>query len=464
MTAAKYFFQQYKPENLRTLYEEHIALTSAVGIDRLNRVNFEKKLDDEITLINRRVAVGAYKFSQYREKLILKGAGKIPRVISIPTFRDRITLRALCNVLKNTFRGQLDVKLPQHTVAEVREGLASGAFTHFLKLDVTAFYPSIDHATLHKTLNKKVRKIEIRQLIISAIETSTVPYPDRAREKSDNGVPQGLAISNILAEIYLSRFDVWAGALGDVAYFRYVDDVLILAKDDPTSLFDTIKQKLSHEFCLDVHNLGSLGKSVVGTIADKFNFLGYQFEHGKASVKPDSIYRLEGSLARILTTYKYKCVAARAISNVAEQNLLLARARKICLWRLNLRITGCLFETVRRGWVFYFSQIDDEAISQLHNLDMTVKALIRRFAFTPETNELKSFVRSFHESKRSILCHRFIPNFDTTSVAEQRDFLNMYGVEDVVTMTDVQVTRVFKRRIRRETSELEQDIQGGSRG
>ena len=60
--------------------------------------------------------------------------------------------------------------------------------------------------------------------------------------------------------------------------------------------------------------------------------------------------------------------------------------------------------------------------------------------------------------------HQYIPNFDTTSIDEQRELLRLYGMENVDTMTDVQTNRAFKRRIRRETSDLEQDIEGGSRG
>ncbi|KQQ30946.1 hypothetical protein ASF61_17055 [Duganella sp. Leaf126] len=60
--------------------------------------------------------------------------------------------------------------------------------------------------------------------------------------------------------------------------------------------------------------------------------------------------------------------------------------------------------------------------------------------------------------------HQYIPNFDTTSIDDQRELLKLYGMENVDTMTDMQTNRAFKRRIRRETSDLEQDIEGGSRG
>ena len=464
MTAAKHFSVQYAVENLHAIYEQYISLTSAIGVDRLSRNIFELALGREIDLISKKTAAGTYKFSQYKEKLISKGAGKPPRVISIPTYRDRITLRALCNVLKKTFVDSLNVKLPQHTVSELRTGLASGKFTHFIKLDVTNFYPSVDHDILEAVLKRKIRKKEIHHLIRAAIETPTVAYPDRSKAKEARGVPQGLSISNILAEIYLSKFDEWAAKIDQVAFFRYVDDVLILTNGDPEELFEKVSACLLSGYRLQVHPLNTAGKSVVGKISDHFNFLGYDFKNMKASVKLDSIRRLESSLAKIFTTYKYRRVAAAAHPDPAVRKAMQERARKIFTWRLNLRITGCLFDDVRRGWVFYFSQIDDESIAQLHHLDKTIKVLCNRFAFHPAKGELKSFARSFHEAKRSNLIHQYIPNFDTTSIDEQRELLRLYGMENVDTMTDVQTNRAFKRRIRRETSDLEQDIEGGSRG
>lgn len=464
MSPAEHFVEAFAVDRLREIYEQYISLTSAIGIDRLSRGLFEPTLEREINFISNKVAAGTYRFSQYKEKLISKGAGKYPRVISIPTYRDRITLRALCNVLKHTFSESLELKLPQHTVAQLRTALASGQYTHFIKVDVTNFYPSIDHGILEVEVQQKIAVDEILRLIGAAIESPTVAYPDRDRKKETKGVPQGLSISNILAEIYLSSFDQWVATHHQVAYFRYVDDILILTNGDPEVLFNQVSAHLKSAFKLDAHPLNTAGKSVAGKIADEFNFLGYEFKNSKASVKRDSIRRLESSLAKIFTTYKYRRSAAAAHPIPFAREAMLERARKIFTWRLNLRITGCLFDGVRRGWVFFFSQIDEASIAQLQNLDKTIEVLCNRFAFQPNKGELKSFVRTYHEAKRGNDRQRYIPNYDTKSLGEQRDLLKLYGMENVDTMTDVQVTRAFKRRIRRETSELEQDIEGSSRG
>lgn len=462
MSAAKIFLKEYKTASLNKIYAEHVSITSAVGIDRLNRETFESRLQQEIDLISRKVNAGKYNFSQYKEKLISKGAGKIPRVISIPTFRDRITLRALCNVLRETHSSSFETKLPQHTISLLKDQLNNGSFNHFIKLDVTNFYPSIDHELLISSLKGKIRKATIIGLVESAIKTATVSYPDAKHTKSDRGVPQGLSISNVLAEIYLSKFDTWIKKNKGIYYLRYVDDILILTKSDPAALFANIQSKLDQEYKLNVHGLDSPGKSSIGSIDENFQFLGYQFQKKQASIKIESIRRIETSLAKIFTTYKYRRAAASYITNQDERQKALTKARAIFLWRLNLRITGCLFDNVRRGWVFYFSKIDDSALKQLHHLDKTVKTLFARFNFDLSQNEVKLFSRSYHESERASDFLRYIPNFDTASVTLQRKILEMYGIEGVVKMSDEKVEIEFRRRIRRETSELELDIQGAS--
>jgi len=464
MTAAKQFAKEFTLEQLNLLYSSHISLTGAIGIDRLSRAIFETRLEQEITLISRRVVEGKYKFSQYREKLISKGANKIPRVISIPTFRDRLTLRALCNVLKYTFSDQLNIKLPQHTISEIRMCLKTGAFLHFIKLDVKTFYPTIEHSVLLRILRSKIRKPEILTLISAAIESPTVAFPDRGQPKEDKGVPQGLSISNILAEIYLSEFDKWARVLPGVVYHRYVDDILILTKQEPYVLAEHFRAHMWEKYRLTTHEIGQTGKSSIGKIAEKFHFLGYEFRAGMASIKVDSIRRVEASIAKILTTYKYRCDSARKEPNPFKQLHFLSKARKICLWRLNLRATGCITEGVRKGWVFYFSQIDEDALSQLHHLDKTLKVLAHRFGLVLTSKEVKSFARTFHEAKRGNDVQRYIPNFDTKSLEYKREILTMYGIDNVSIMTEVMIDRMFKRKIRRETSEMEEDIQGGSRG
>jgi len=451
----------FASSNLKKIYEEHIAKTSAIGIDRINRSTFEKNLTSEIALIRRKAGNRSYHFSQFKEKLISKGAKRFPRVISIATFRDRITLRAICDILKSRFEGFLDLKIPQIVIHDLKHEIVSGKYKYFIKLDVQNFYPSISHAILREAIKRRIKSANVVSLLDSALETPTVSVADKGRRAEPVGVPQGLSISNILAEVFLHRFDLWMEKKRGVKYFRYVDDIFALCASDPAPLFSEMSRTLEDDFNLKIHDISLPGsKSVFGPIEEEFSFLGYLFVNGKARVKEQSIQRLESSLADAFTTYKYRCQEIkRKQKNKKLRRQDLTFAKNVLLWRVNLRITGCIFESTRKGWVFYFSQIDDSSVEQLHKLDKTVDSLMERFNVST-TKKLRSFVRVYFECRRRDPTERgYIPNFDTTSVASMRRILESYFGQSVKGLSDASVRSTFSFRIRRATRELEQDIQ-----
>ena len=148
MSAGDLFSAEFSSDKLLETYTDHIAQTGAIGIDRIGKKQFEQQLEQHITVLAQKANAGIYRFSQYREKLISKGAKKLPRVISIPTFRDRVALRALCNVLHETFDSELSLKIPQAVIHEVKEAIKGGEYKFFAKLDIKEFYPSVQHGLL----------------------------------------------------------------------------------------------------------------------------------------------------------------------------------------------------------------------------------------------------------------------------------------------------------------------------
>lgn len=462
MDSGDLFTQEFSLERLLEIYHAHVAQTSAIGIDRLGKGQFEKQLGQHIGVLHQKADSGTYRFSQYKEKLISKGAKKFPREISIPTFRDRIALRALCNVLHKAFASDLSLKIPQAVIHEVKESIKTGEYQFFAKLDIQNFYPSIRHAPLLDRIKTKTEDERFLKLLTSGLETPTVPFPNKEAASNKKGVPQGLAVSNILAEIYLAPFDHNYTNRKDIRYFRYVDDILVLAKSDATPLVEEMSKRLLDEYKLEAYPLKPGGtKTVCGPINDTFHFLGYEFRNQRCLAKMESVKRLEDSLADIFTTYKYKLqkIYSQSLDNDTRQSKFKV-ARNILMWRVNLRITGCLFEGARKGWVFYFSQIDEDHLEQLWRLDRTVGNLLGRFGLQSDY-QAKSFVRTFFETKRrNPTANSYIPNFDTTSVQQQRIILSSYfGMSHLNDWTDIEIQAEFAKRIRRATKELELDIQ-----
>jgi retron-type reverse transcriptase len=81
-------------------------------------------------------------------------------------------------------------------------------------------------------------------LIRRAIKNKTVPKNYKKVNSSSYhnkvGVPQGLSISNVLAGIYMKEFDIEFNNVG-LTYMRYVDDILIFAKQHE---INAIEQKV----------------------------------------------------------------------------------------------------------------------------------------------------------------------------------------------------------------------------
>jgi len=429
----------FSKSSLEEIYSNHVIFSGATGIDKVTHEIFMKSLGDQLDVVSRKALVGKYKYTKYRLKLISKGRGKLPREISIPTIRDRVALKAICEFLNQTFSGEVNFDLPQNVVRQVKNALSSGKYTAFIKLDVKGFYQSIDHDVLIHQLKSKISEPEILTEIIASITTPTV---EKTSDNNPNvkGVPQGLSISNILAAIYLG--EVVQKLKGrDFAYFRYVDDILILCTKEQA---ESIAKEVIGEFAsigLTVHDPeGASEKSKIGEICkEAFSYLGYRFESGRVTVRQESLDRLRESLTSIFTAYKY--------SKKKEQKFL--------KWRLDLRIGGCIFERKRKGWLFFFSEIDD--LQLLHELDHFIEKLCKRFQVEIKP---KSFVRAFYQIKHHIYETRYIPNYDKYSNDDMKEILKDYfGFENLDKMTTRQIEYHFKKKVSKQVKDLETDLQ-----
>ncbi|MCP5348243.1 MAG: reverse transcriptase domain-containing protein [Gammaproteobacteria bacterium] len=438
MTISDIFNKHFSEEQLKNIFSEHIVYSRAVGIDNLDQYSFRAQLDEQIEILSRKARLGNYRFTKYKLKLISKGRNKYPREISIPTVRDRIALRSLCDFLDEIYSGTIEFQLPQLVIREVKNDLIDEKYDACIKLDVTNFYPSIKHKELIKRLGRKIRDPKIKSLISSAISSPTVSISKETDVPALRGVPQGLAVSNILAAIYLLNIDKNLKAIKEIKYYRYVDDVLIFCDSSNAKEIAAIVIRMFRKIGLTIHDPEKVPeKSSIGPINAGFDYLGYKFYDNIVTVRPASVDRLKQSLVSIFTSYKY-----------SKQ-----KSVDFLLWRLNLRVTGCIYEQKSKGWLFFFAEINDEAL--LHSLDHYIKKLALRFnvSITP-----KKFVRAYKE-----LCHRkykthYIPNFDKYDLEQKKNVLAEYFGVSIESLEDERIEFEFKKRISKQTKDLLEDI------
>ena len=433
------FDSYYDVEYLRQVYLNSVSLSAATGIDNMSHQLLWPILDEQLGIVNRKVTSSNYIFSKYKLKLISKGRGKPPREISIPTIRDKIALKALCNFLQFKYQNVLNFKLPQTMIRELNTEISSKNFNSFIKFDVANFYPSIDHLKLISRLRKNIRDERVLKLIESAIKSPTVSKASKKDKPSTLGVPQGLSISNILAAIYLSNIDKYFSNKSGIKYFRYVDDVLVLCdkKDvqeisrDIISRFRKIKLKVyDPQKEPEKSSVGFLGE-------DSFGYLGYYFNNNVVSARVGSVEKLRESLLAIFTGYKHSRL----------------QSKEFLEWRLNLRITGCIFQNKSKGWMYFFSEMNDKTL--LHQLDDFLKSQCERFNVNIN---LKSFVRTYFQIKHNRRETKYIPNFDEYTEDQKVYVLNHYFQKKTENLTSLEIDYHFKKRISKQVKEIETDV------
>src|SRR5690606_30441268 len=132
------------------------------------------------------------------------------------------------------------------------------------------------------------------------------------------------------------------------------------------------------------------------------------------------------------------------------------RAEAYCQWKLNLRITGCIFEGKRLGWVAYFSQITTTA--QLRSVNHTIRKLSDRFCPRGEVRP-KSLIKTFYELQRGTTGnHRYIPNLDELDIGQKREVLAIWLGAEAQALSDSEVERRFAIKVSKAVRELEEDI------
>lgn len=139
-------------------------------------------------------------------------------------------------------------------------------------------------------------------MIEKAIKTPTFSssFPKKERENTINhkGIPQGLAISNILAEIYLSDMDEYMNKVVPF-YSRYVDDIMIILPRKANEMKAVLRKILSKK-----HLLLNKDKTKCDKVKNGVLFLGYWITPNIVSVPENKIALLLTRIAGLFTEYQ----------------------------------------------------------------------------------------------------------------------------------------------------------------
>jgi retron-type reverse transcriptase len=423
MEVEQFVKEKLSKSEIISVFNNYIVKHNIIVIDNIDNNSFWRKLAlyaDHISL-----SINSYKYSPYMEKLISKGRNKNPRVISIPTIKDRIVLYVLKETLHRIFPKCVNNQLVNVKIKELAYVISSKKTGSIIKIDLKGFYDSINQQILLDKINAGIKSDFFLSLIEKAITNPTVPKK-YAKDDKDSyyqylGIPQGLAISNILANIYLNDFD------GNISkhceyYYRYVDDILIIYDGDKSKgLYIKIKNDLQRIGL----NLNS-EKTRVLKIDEPFDFLGYRIKKCSLTIKAESIQKHVNSLFALLCNYKRLKEHKEARESWLKDELLINMFQS----ELNEKITGAISEKKKYGWLFYFNAIND--ISVLFKLNSILKSALFRMFSTDFLNKLtiKSYVRAYYEIKNDPKSG-YIKNYDNyDTILKKWEYLKFRGYID----------------------------------
>lgn len=358
--------------------------SQSVGIDGVTKHNFDTNLTYELETIERKILNHTYEFSYYKQLLMIKSHNKT-REISIPTLRDKITINYLHTILLQKFEEQLSQLQAPHIMINDIKNSKESYNNCFLKIDIKNFYPTINHELLLEELQGKFQdEPYLLELISKAITQSTVSpkTPSNQRIKYNNkiGVPQGLSVSGTLAQIYLQNIDKKYKSNKSIKFYRFVDDILIFCNQNN---LEKLQRSLKRDFKklkLTIHTFGeNLDKSTFGNIKEPFEFLGYRFIDDVITVRQSSSQKMFENLNILFAKYKNGEFSTK----------------KTFYKKLNLKITGCVIDGKRYGWIHFFSMINDHKL--LFILDRFIEKKCQKLNL--DYGKIKKYARAIYEIK-----------------------------------------------------------------
>lgn len=234
----------------------------------LHNKNKEKNINDlHLMLKNKTYKTSAYDIFKVYEP-------KERTVYRLPYYPDRIAHHAIMNILESIFVANFTADTYScikgrgiHSLLEKLKLLLKDipGTTYCLKLDITKFYPNVDHKILKTLLRKKFKDNDLLWLLNEIIDSA-------------DGLPIGNYLSQFLANFYLSYFDHWIKEhLAVKYYFRYADDIVILSdnKSYLHSLLSEIKNYFNNHLKLQVKS----NYQVFPVASRGIDFVGYVFYH-----------------------------------------------------------------------------------------------------------------------------------------------------------------------------------------
>ena len=201
-------------------------------------------------------------------------------VVQVWEYCDKLFVHLIYGILKPTFKAVISkrcyhLKGPsviRFITQQIKRVLASGEYEYAIRLDIKSYFASIDHDILLQQIeaayDDPLLKKYLRDIITIGIDR------DGLIDLPHKGIPIRSSLSPFFGALYLKPLDEAFETREGVAYWRYMDDVIILFKTQRQ--YQRAKKqifKILRELRLKL----SPHKTKMGKLDKPFHFLGVTF-------------------------------------------------------------------------------------------------------------------------------------------------------------------------------------------
>lgn len=283
------------------------------GFDNETIQKFKDHLDENIQKISKSLKGGEYNFVPLRAKPIPKEGGGV-RILRIPAVRDRVVLTALKMLIERRLQnfnrpcsfGYVKGRSRLDAIAAIRK-LAGAGNKWLMEADIKKFFDTVPRPILKEKFVREVRFRSITPIVERAIDLEVGNRDqfgpcDAAFLMAESGIPQGGVLSPMLANLYLSEFDIAMEKAG-FNLVRYADDFIVLcpSKEEAKRAYSLCLQVLEEKLGLEIHHLGEPGeKTRIFHFSEGFQFLGLEFRGNRVIPAGRAVDRFKARVVEIL--------------------------------------------------------------------------------------------------------------------------------------------------------------------
>lgn len=231
------------------------------------------------------------------------------RVIHAPAYSDRVVHHAICRIAGPVLERRWihdsyacrKGKGVHGAVKRVRDFLRKPGSSYVLQIDISKYYPSINHRILAEFLSRCIRE----ERVIDLLGKILIDFaPD------GKGLPIGALTSQMLANTYLDELDHFAKeCIGARSYVRYMDDIVICGgKEFLRSAWEDIRWFADARLRLQLNPKSSLYPAKQGV-----NFCGYRIWTNKIRPRKRTIKAAKARFESLSKRYARGEITLKAV-------------------------------------------------------------------------------------------------------------------------------------------------------